>query len=82
MPRLAGGLAEVAMEASVQDPVRLIVRAIGGLGWLWLVFGIFWIAVALVVLQFDDASVKTVGVRSVRWRRRSPASPTSSASCS
>jgi uncharacterized membrane protein HdeD (DUF308 family) len=32
------------------------------LWWLWLVSGVFWIVVALVVLQFDDASVKTVGV--------------------
>jgi uncharacterized membrane protein HdeD (DUF308 family) len=30
--------------------------------WLWLVVGIAWIAVALVVLQFDQASVKTIGL--------------------
>jgi uncharacterized membrane protein HdeD (DUF308 family) len=30
--------------------------------WLWLVAGIFWVVVALVVLQFDQASVTTVGV--------------------
>ncbi len=30
--------------------------------WLWLVTGMAWIVVALVVLQFDDASVTTVGV--------------------
>jgi uncharacterized membrane protein HdeD (DUF308 family) len=30
--------------------------------WLWLVAGIAWVIIALVVLQFDDASVKTVGV--------------------
>ncbi|HET8948940.1 MAG TPA: DUF308 domain-containing protein [Solirubrobacteraceae bacterium] len=30
--------------------------------WLWLVTGIAWIAAALVVLQFDGASVTTVGV--------------------
>ena len=35
---------------------------IAGLWWLWLVIGIAWIFVALVVLQFDDASAKTVGV--------------------
>jgi uncharacterized membrane protein HdeD (DUF308 family) len=32
------------------------------LWWLWLVFGVFWIVVALVVLQFDRASITTVGV--------------------
>jgi uncharacterized membrane protein HdeD (DUF308 family) len=32
------------------------------LWWLWLVFGFAWIVVALVILQFDQASVTTVGV--------------------
>jgi hypothetical protein len=30
--------------------------------WLWLVFGIAWIVASLVVLQFDQASVATVGL--------------------
>jgi uncharacterized membrane protein HdeD (DUF308 family) len=34
----------------------------GGLWWVWLVAGTAWIVVALVVLQFDSASVKTTGV--------------------
>jgi uncharacterized membrane protein HdeD (DUF308 family) len=36
--------------------------SIGRLWWLWLVTGIAWIVIALVILQFDDASVTTVGV--------------------
>ena len=32
------------------------------LWWLWLVLGVAWIAVALVILQFDQASITTVGV--------------------
>jgi len=32
------------------------------LWWLWLVFGVVWILIALVILQFDQASVTTVGV--------------------
>ena len=32
------------------------------LWWLWLVAGIAWIVIALVILQFDQASVTTVGV--------------------
>jgi uncharacterized membrane protein HdeD (DUF308 family) len=36
--------------------------ALSRLWWLWLVFGVFWIVVALVILQFDQASVTTVGV--------------------
>jgi hypothetical protein len=30
--------------------------------WLWLVAGIAWIVVSLVILQFDSASVTTVGI--------------------
>ena len=32
------------------------------LWWLWLATGIAWIVVALVVLQFDAASIRTIGV--------------------
>lgn len=30
--------------------------------WMWLVSGVVWVLIALVILQFDDASVATVGV--------------------
>jgi uncharacterized membrane protein HdeD (DUF308 family) len=30
--------------------------------WLWLATGIAWVIIALVVLQFDEASITTVGV--------------------
>jgi hypothetical protein len=43
------------MEASAQRPVRV-------LWWFPLLMGIAWIVVALVILQFDQASVNTVGV--------------------
>jgi uncharacterized membrane protein HdeD (DUF308 family) len=32
------------------------------LWWLWLIFGFLWIVIALVILQFDQASITTVGV--------------------
>jgi uncharacterized membrane protein HdeD (DUF308 family) len=32
------------------------------LWWLWLVAGIAWVVIALVILQFDKASITTVGV--------------------
>jgi uncharacterized membrane protein HdeD (DUF308 family) len=35
---------------------------VSGFWWMWLVSGTIWIVAALVVLQFDGASVKTVGV--------------------
>jgi uncharacterized membrane protein HdeD (DUF308 family) len=37
-------------------------KAVGRLWWLWLAAGIFWIVIAVVILQFDQASVTTVGV--------------------
>jgi uncharacterized membrane protein HdeD (DUF308 family) len=37
-------------------------RELSRLWWLWLVAGFFSILVALVVLQFDQASIRTVGV--------------------
>jgi uncharacterized membrane protein HdeD (DUF308 family) len=35
---------------------------VGKLWWLWLVAGVAWIVIALVILQFDQASITTVGV--------------------
>jgi len=37
-------------------------EAAAGLWWLWLVTGIAWIVASLVILQFDQASITTVGV--------------------
>jgi uncharacterized membrane protein HdeD (DUF308 family) len=48
----------IAIEATAPDPLGR--RA--DFWWLWLVSGLLWIVVALVVLQFDQASVRTVGV--------------------
>lgn len=53
------------MEASPGGPtpeMREVLRGLSRLWWLWLVFGIAWTLVAVVILQFDDASVTTVGV--------------------
>jgi uncharacterized membrane protein HdeD (DUF308 family) len=38
------------------------VREIARFWWLWFVAGVVWLVVALVVLQFDKASITTVGV--------------------
>jgi uncharacterized membrane protein HdeD (DUF308 family) len=37
-------------------------RPHGRLWWLWLIAGIAWVFVSLVVLQFDSASVTTIGI--------------------
>ena len=47
--------------SSVPSP-RQAVRTAAGYWWVLLVAGIAWVAVALVILQFDQASVTTVGV--------------------
>jgi hypothetical protein len=51
------------MESSVSEAqVRGAVGGLSRLWWLWLVFGIAWTIVGLVILQFDQASITTVGV--------------------
>jgi uncharacterized membrane protein HdeD (DUF308 family) len=37
-------------------------RQMTNLWWLWIITGVFWIVVALVILQFDQASITTVGI--------------------
>ena len=44
------------------EGVRGTAREITGYWWVWLVAGIAWLTVSLVILQFDDASVTTIGV--------------------
>jgi uncharacterized membrane protein HdeD (DUF308 family) len=41
---------------------REVAREAAGFWWLWLVTGIVWIVAALVVLQFDQASITTISV--------------------
>ena len=41
---------------------REVARDVTGFWWLWLVTGVMWIIAALVVLQFDRASITTIGV--------------------
>ena len=41
---------------------RQAIESLSKLWWLWLVFGIVWTAAAVVILQFDQASINTVGV--------------------
>jgi hypothetical protein len=43
-------------------PLREAGAGIGKLWWLWLVAGVAWIVIALIILQFDQASITTVGV--------------------
>jgi uncharacterized membrane protein HdeD (DUF308 family) len=50
------------MESATPSALRGAARQLGKWWWLFLVAGIAWIVIALVVLQFDEASITTVGV--------------------
>jgi uncharacterized membrane protein HdeD (DUF308 family) len=41
---------------------RETLRDVSNLWWLWIVFGVVWIGISVVILQFDQASITTVGV--------------------
>ena len=42
--------------------LRDTARGVAGLWWMWLLAGISWGVISLVILQFDAASITTVGV--------------------
>ena len=50
------------MEQTAVAEARVAVRDIARFWWLWIVVGIAWTIAGLVILQFDDASITTVGV--------------------
>ena len=50
------------MEAATAPPAVAAAKDMTRLWWLWLVFGAVWSVIAVVILQFDQASVTTVGV--------------------
>jgi uncharacterized membrane protein HdeD (DUF308 family) len=55
--------AKTGAERLPADPnLRDAARQLTGYWWAWLVAGIAWSAISLVVLQFNDASVTTVGI--------------------
>ena len=51
-----------AKPSPVPPEVRTAARELTGYWWAWLIAGISWIAISLVILQFNDASVTTVGI--------------------
>ena len=54
---------EAAAPTPPTDPeVREALKGVSRLWWLWIGFGLAWVIVGLVILQFDDASITTVGV--------------------
>ena len=55
---VSGGYGEVPLEPDMTDAARQLT----GLWWLWLLLGICWIIASLVILQFNSASITTIGV--------------------
>ena len=60
-------MADHAVQTDLGTPpigaaLRDTARGITSYWWTWLVGGIAWLAIALVILQFDSASVATVGI--------------------
>lgn len=41
---------------------KAVLENVSRLWWLWLAVGIFWTIAAVVILQFDQASINTVGI--------------------
>jgi uncharacterized membrane protein HdeD (DUF308 family) len=56
----APGFGGFSMGGTAQD--RESARVLSAMWWLSLIAGVAWIVIALVILQFDGASVTTVGV--------------------
>lgn len=50
------------MESLGSAPAPAALTRLSSYWWLWLVAGIAWIVVSVVILQFDQASVTTVGI--------------------
>ncbi len=51
------------MESSTVTPeVREAATGLKKLWWLWLLLGVAWVIIGLVIIQFDQASVTTVGI--------------------
>jgi uncharacterized membrane protein HdeD (DUF308 family) len=55
-------LTSTASQTIDEPQVLALGRDVGRFWWLWLVTGIAWVIAALVILQFDQASVTTVGI--------------------
>jgi Short repeat of unknown function (DUF308) len=45
-----------------QADVAAVEREVGHLWWMWLVTGIAWVVASLVILQFNKASITTIGI--------------------
>ena len=60
---MSGSAATPDLDSTVDvAETREAARRIVGLWWLWLIAGLAWIVAALVILQFDEASITAIGI--------------------
>jgi uncharacterized membrane protein HdeD (DUF308 family) len=55
-------LSGTSSQPVAEAEVLALGRDVGRYWWLWLVTGIAWVIASLIILQFDKASVTTVGI--------------------
>ncbi len=48
--------------SNIDAETRSWIEGVAKFWWLWVVFGVLWIMVALIILQFDQSSASTVGI--------------------
>jgi uncharacterized membrane protein HdeD (DUF308 family) len=53
---------EFGNTATGMPDTREAARDVAGFWWLWLVTGVIWLLASFVVLQFDKASITTIGI--------------------
>jgi len=53
---------DFGQSATAMSDSRDAARAVAGLWWLWLVTGVAWIIASVVILQFNQASITTIGI--------------------
>lgn len=58
----ATGIDESALSEAERAEVRAEVTGLAKWWWAWLILGVLWLFIALIILQFDTDSVQTVGI--------------------
>jgi uncharacterized membrane protein HdeD (DUF308 family) len=47
---------------AVDVETRSWIEGVAKWWWLWIVFGVLWIVISLIILQFNESSARTVGI--------------------
>lgn len=55
-------MSAVSETSTDEFEARAVLGKMADLWWIWLVAGIAWVIVSLVILQFDESSISTIGI--------------------